>query len=316
MNNKTSRNATPFPSHKTSVDISQSKLVNTKKFSMSWIIANKLIQQNQIPIFTQSGTIEIYSLPLFQCEGIITGHANIVNYLIETSTHKIITCSYDNTIKIWTYTRKNNTNIYKCEKTLTEHISSVHQVIEINDNKFASCSWDSTIKIWNLKFPYECYYTLKQHKSGLTSILQLSNGILVSGSVDYTICFWDLKTQNCDKVISDVYCCSQNSLYEYNKVLYVGGINEIVAISIDNYQIISHIMINSTHYVYSLILLRDNSLLCGSQKGNLIHLDISTYKNKGNINIKGENILGLFNVSEDYFVSASSSDGVVSLWKY
>ena len=113
MNNKSARNATPFPTHKTTVDISQSKLVNTKTFSMSWIIANKLIQQNQIPIFTQSGIIEMYSLPLFQCEGIITGHASIVNYLIETSTHKIITCSYDNTIKIWNYTRKNNTNIYK-----------------------------------------------------------------------------------------------------------------------------------------------------------------------------------------------------------
>ena len=85
MNNKTARNPTPFPSHKTSVDISQSKLVNTKKFSMSWIIANKLIQQNQIPIFTQSGTIEIYSLPLFQCEGNGVGFRAVLLFIFKTN---------------------------------------------------------------------------------------------------------------------------------------------------------------------------------------------------------------------------------------
>lgn len=298
------------------VNLSKAKELTTKVFNLSWIMANQLIHKNQIPIFINNN-VEIYSIPSFSHISTIQGHIKAVSWLIEVNDNKIITSSHDNSIKIWNY-HKNKKIQYTLETTLNFHSSSVLQVIGINNNKFASCSWDSSIKVWDIVPPYTCYYTLKISKYGLTSILLLSNGLLVSGSVDSQLSFWNLDNQKCEHLVKGIYCCSQNSLKEISKNrLIVGGINGISLINIHTFQLELKIIFYEVIYFYSFLVLRDRSLLCGCQKGNLLQIDLKTHKKISLINTnKNGSILGIISFGDKQFISASSGDGVISIWEY
>lgn len=298
------------------VNLANAKESITKIFNLSWIMANQLIHKDQIPIFINN-EVEIYSIPSFSHNATIQGHTKAVSWLIEANYNKVITSSHDNSIKIWNY-HKNRKEKYTLEKTLNYHTSSVLQVIELNNNKFASCSWDSSIKVWDIAPPYTCHYTLKISKFGLTSILLLSNGLIVSGSVDSRLSFWNLDNQKCEHIITGIYCCNQNSLKEISKnKLIIGGINDISIVNIQTYQLESKIIFYEVLYFYSFLVLRDGSLLCGCQKGNLLQVDLKTHRKRALISTKKNgSILGMISFGDKQFISASSSDGVISIWDY
>jgi WD40 repeat protein len=94
---------------------------------------------------------------------------------------KIITCSEDSTIKIW------STESGECLKTLTGHTHLVRCVIISNDKKYLiSGSHDLTIKIWNIENDSECVQTLQQ-KSGVNTMCLMPNNLLVCALIDCTI---------------------------------------------------------------------------------------------------------------------------------
>ena len=77
---------------------------------------------------------------------------------------KIISGSYDNTIKIW------DANTGQCLKTLEGHSDDVISVAYSPDGKkIVSGSSDKTIKIWDAK-KGECLKTLEGHSDGVISV--------------------------------------------------------------------------------------------------------------------------------------------------
>ncbi len=132
-------------------------------------------------------------------------HSDWVNSVaFSPDSTKIISGSYDKTIKIW------DANTGQCLKTLEGHSRYVSSVAYSPDGtKIISGSYDYTIKIWNANTG-ECLKTLKGHKYTVESVAYSPDSKrIISGSSDETIKIWDANTGRCLKTleghIGDVY---------------------------------------------------------------------------------------------------------------
>jgi WD40 repeat protein len=133
------------------------------------------------------GRIEIRNHLDLEIIKTLEGHASWV-YCIEqiNDSSKIITCSGDSSIKIW------STKSGECLKTLSGHTNLVTSLKVSNDQKYLiSGSWDRTINVWNIKNDFECIQILPQEWF-VCSLCLLPNNILVCGLADGTITKWNL----------------------------------------------------------------------------------------------------------------------------
>ena len=115
------------------------------------------------------------------------GHTDWVNCIQQIEDFsKIITCSDDGLIKIW------STKSSECLKTLTEHTNWVRSLIISNDKKYLiSGSSDTNVKVWNIENDFECVQTLQQEDC-VRSLCLLPNNNLVCGLENGIITKWNL----------------------------------------------------------------------------------------------------------------------------
>ena len=91
-------------------------------------------------------SIIIYDKKNFTQQCIIKEHSNSVQYFTQISNDNIVSCSCDNTIKIFKLISDTECQLLQ---TLSGHSSKVNKVIEDNQRNLISCSDDHTIKIWS-----------------------------------------------------------------------------------------------------------------------------------------------------------------------
>ena len=110
---------------------------------------------------------------------------------------KIISGSWDNTIKIW------DANTGECLKTLEGHSNVVRSVAYSPDGtKIISGSTDKTIKIWNANRG-KCLQTLEGHSDRVYSVAYSPDGRkIISGSLDKTVKIWDANKGQCLKTLA------------------------------------------------------------------------------------------------------------------
>jgi len=106
---------------------------------------------------------------------------------------KFITCSEDNTIRIWNFDKTIP------EKVLTGHIGKVLNMIVLRSGKLCSAGGtdDRMIKIWNLEKEI-CEQTFSGYPGQVSALVELPNDILIGGGEDQ-IRFWDLRCTNSDE---------------------------------------------------------------------------------------------------------------------
>ena len=175
----------------------------------------------------------------FECVKTFVGHSEKIVSLIELSSGKIASGSYDNTIRIW------NVNTLKTEKIINElgrvfsllefekgkllagtsnnlinlwdldldassdksifsfkgHELWINCLVKIDDNYFASASNDSKIKIWDY-YKRSFVANLNGHTDCILSLILLKNNYLCSGSADLTIKIWDWKNERCEETLT------------------------------------------------------------------------------------------------------------------
>ena len=111
-----------------------------------------------IALFACCGYATKVDYTKFTCLKTLEGHLSVV-YSVAYSPDgtKIISGSYDQTIKIW------DANTGECLKTLEGHIEPVQSVAYSPDGtKIISGSVDKTIKIWDANTG-QCLKTLERH---------------------------------------------------------------------------------------------------------------------------------------------------------
>lgn len=136
-------------------------------------------------------------------ETVLYGHDSYVLSVCATSDGKIISGSYDNTVRIW------DIDSGKLLRTLRGHTGSVYSVY-VNNGNIISLSRDKTARVWNtngqlIKCLQMYDYTrcntifvpdkiLKGHEDYVYSVCMTSSGKIVSGSADKTVRVWDMNT--------------------------------------------------------------------------------------------------------------------------
>ena len=118
------------------------------------------------------------------------GHTLPVECVCVLPDGRIVSGSYDNTLRIW------DANTGECKKTLEGHTGPVHCVSVLPDGRIVSGSWDNTLRVWNADTG-ECLKTLEGHTVSVSCISVLRDGRIVSGSWDNTLRVWNADTGEC-----------------------------------------------------------------------------------------------------------------------
>ena len=284
-----------------------------------------------------------------QCIKTIEGHNNKIACLIELSSGKIATGSYDKTIKIW------NLDNYECEKTITEegivfcllefepnillsgtekntiqlwninnydydaklhsfegHSLWVNNLVKCNSQKFASCSNDSEIRIWNY-ISKECENILKGHTNCILSMTMLKDGRLCSASADCTIKIWNLETNICEETLeghNGIVKC----VYGLSNGYIASGSND-KSIIIWNADCIVTRLEGHTESVRDICQINDNLIASSSFDRTIKIWDLNSGKCLNTLQGHTLNVIGIIYLKNSRHLISCSNDKTIKIWE-
>jgi len=173
--------------------------------------------ENLLLIGSEDAKIKIWNLATKACVQVVSGHRDRVHCLVVLNENKIISGSWDCTIKLWkslgNHSQLNTHPNFKCESTLTGHKFYVIFVAVIKiTQEFVSMSEDGTIKIWDIN-TLKCIKTMTKHTDVITCchlLLTPYDCELMCDSKENDIKLWSIKSGECQTIFcghSDVVRC-------------------------------------------------------------------------------------------------------------
>jgi len=134
----------------------------------------------------------------------LQGHNDAVCSVVQLAGGRLVTGSWDNTLKVWDpgprpageshkpkkYERKKRCK-GACLLTLKGHSDHVTCIAPLADGGLVSGSWDRTLRVWNAEG--ECEVILEGHCNYVNSVVQMADGRILSGSQDETLRVWERK---------------------------------------------------------------------------------------------------------------------------
>ena len=283
--------------------------------------------------------------PLF-CFKTLDQHTDKVVSLIQLSSGKIATGSYDKTIKIW------DINNFKCEKTINEegnvicllefkpnlllsgtdentiqlwdinnnknnylnkfegHTLWVNCLVKCNDIYFASCSNDEDIRIWNFS-TLKCEKLLKGHSDCVLCLIKLMNGKLCSGGLDLTIKIWDWEKNICEATLEDnkdwIKC-----LYQLKNEYILSGLNDGTIKIWEKDKNINN-LIGHLGSVRGLCQINDQYFASSSFDNTIKIWDINSKQCINTIIGHKSNVIGI--IFYDNCLISCSNDKTIKFWK-
>ena len=300
-----------FPRSEGLYCLSKIRLLKKNKSHSSTIRSVCFIGNDKIASCSKDKTIKVHNLNTFQTELTLEGHTAPVSYISLLSNGLIASSSHDKTIKIW----KIVGDSYQCIETLANHANLVFKIIQISNDRMCSCSADWTVKIWESKAPFKLIKTLNAHRSGVKSILETNNQkYIVSVDAKKNLIFWDSLAYIYKKIIVEVKCVNNNGLIEiYNNKIFVGGENGMICIiDASTLQLETNLMISGDiGNIFSFAYLKNQTVLCGDNFGQLIQLD-SHYYQKISVNDKAhfEGIRGMLLLNDNKLLTWSEDGSI------
>lgn len=274
-------------------------------------------------------------------------HDEKIVCLIELSSGKIATGSYDCSIKIW------NLKTFECEDTIREneyvfcllefeknmllsgtsnntiqlwdlkntfgqclhtyegHLLWINSLVKCNHKFFASCSNDSDIRIWDY-FANKCVNVLKGHNECVLTLIKLNDGRLCSGSSDLTIKIWNWELNICDVTLTGhtkwVKC-----VYQLNNGYILSGSddNTIKVWKEDNN---IKTLEGHQHSIRSFCQINNNLFASASFDKTIKIWDINSMKCIQTLKGHDSNVIGILNHSSGNLISCSN-DHTIKIWK-
>ena len=234
-------------------------------------VTNLLVLKDGRLSSSSDDSIIIYDKKNFTQQCTIKEHSNSVVFFTQISNNNIVSCSCDNTLKIFKLISETE---YQLLQTLSGHSSKVNKVIEDNQRNLISCSDDHTIKIWSYNQNEQTYNLSKtinidDNGSYYNILLLKENEIVSSSYIANCLKFWDINNSNLIKSLSSFICgWTPNCMLKYNdNILLVGNYtstNGIYIIDIQKYEIIKQI--EGFKDVNTIVKLnQDNLILVGGQ---------------------------------------------------
>lgn len=101
----------------------------------------------------------------------LDGHEGPVSKLMEMPDHRLVSASWDKTLKVWSPERQELS-------VLEGHTDRVTDVVALRNGNLASCGFDGMIKVWNEK-TYTCDHTVTFENMKCYMLLGLQDGRIV-----------------------------------------------------------------------------------------------------------------------------------------
>ena len=285
---------------------SKLKIIHTIKEHNNNITSICILKDKRLVSSSYDKSIIVYDHSYKSQIHIKHAHNDYIYSLCVLRNGELVSSSGDKTIKVW----KINDNHYILIHTLNGHEDAVWKVIELKDGKISSCSWDATIKIWD---NYKCIKTLKEH-AGVRSIIEIKNFIISALYYSSKLIMWDESTYQAITIIKDVECYSNNSLSKTNdNTLIVGGRAVLYIIDIQTCKV-NQIEDDSLGWIECLYVLRNGFVLIGSEEGEIIYYDLSSFQIIFKQQFHKYNIYCLIE-SEDNKIISCSLDMSINIYK-
>lgn len=122
------------------------------------------------------------------------GHSEPVVCLGLLSDGRIVSGSYDNTLRVW------DPITGQCYQKLAGHKNWVSCIAVFPHKRIASASYDWSIRVWNADTG-ECLRTLNGHEYWINCLVAVSENCAVSGSSDKTLRIWNINTGECLQIL-------------------------------------------------------------------------------------------------------------------
>jgi WD40 repeat protein len=316
------------------------KLLNernqTKDFSLSGINIKKEVKysdyifclatlnDNRIASGCRDGSINIYK-PNYDLDFQIKEHSGRVFYLFTHSNGNLISCSYDKTIKVFSFLDDDNN--YKCIQTISNHRSAVFKVIEIHEEKILSISADKTIKIFNKENNDEFTYekTIKCNDISEDVVLCLDKEIATASHSESIHFFnYEFGEEENNSPIMEIKITGWNNVLKVlNENLFVCGFGGIYLINLNTKELVQkyefHDKLNNFDDLkFCLITNIKNKFIFVDNEGGLMSCDFNDNSKTLTFNeykkIHESWIRTLLLRKEDIFLTAGN-DCKIKIWK-
>ncbi len=255
-----------------------------------------------------------------KCIKTINEHKNCINYLDKLKDGRLISCSDDNTIKI--YKKKT----FEVQLTIKEHSNNVNSFIQLQDERIVTCSNDKIMKVIRLieEDKYKVEQKLEKHFDNVYKVIEIKENELISISGDKTMKIWKLNNEN--KFICINSIIFQNStlncnILQLNKREFVTsscGDKCLKFWNMNNYSLIKTIENIVTYYGFKRMCLLEDDILCvgGINLKGLYLIQISTHQLIKNI-LETNSIYSIIHlVNGQFLCSIKDSNGIFSIVFY
>ena len=311
-------------------------LNQTKDFSLSAINLKKEVKysdyifclatlnDNRIASGCKDGSINIYK-PNYDLDFQIKEHSGRVFYLFTHSNGNLISCSYDKTIKVFSFLDDDNN--YKCIQTISNHRSAVFKVIEIHEEKILSISADKTIIIFNKENNDEFTYekTIKCNDISEDVVLCLDKEIATASHSESIHFFnYEFAEEENNSPIMEIKVTGWNNVLKVlNENLFVCGFGGIYLINLNTKDIVQKYEFtekidNFEDLKFCLITNIKNKFIFGDNEGGLMLCEFNEKTKKLTYNeykkMHESWIRTLLLRKEDIFITAGN-DCKMKIWK-
>ena len=249
----------------------------------SWILsAIELQNEDKFVTCGRDHTLRVWNILSTNCELILEGHKENVNYLIELNDGIISSCSSDGFIKLWNLNYdindENDNEIYekfngfdknKSVMAIYDGELPVFQIEKLKDNCLISRNESPKLKIWNY-ISGKLVQILDDHYTNIICLKILKNGDIITGSYDHTAKIWkknkekpEFTLEGHDFTVYEICECKNGN------ILTASGDGTIKLWDIKTKKCLQT-FIGHTDYVVSLHCTKGNEVISGSYDNTAI----------------------------------------------
>ena len=243
-----------------------------RKYHTNLIFCSTVLKDGRFATGSKDKLIIIYNQETYIPDMTIKAHNGGIRCIIQISSGELVSCSEDNTIKIY----KINENKYEIIQTLTYHTNWVNKIIELNNKQLVSCSFDHSI----------IFYT----KDG--PIIQTKDNEICYYEDNKTLCFYDITNKKISTKLNGINASFYNfdSLLMISKdLLLITGKNQITIINVNSYELAKIIDVSNSGLIFTACLLNNNMILTSDENKRIIQWKLKDNGNDLELISKKEN---------------------------
>lgn len=279
------------------------------------IFTMKKLNDGRIACGFSNANIIIFSKEKYEKEIELNSfHSGHITFLTQLKNNIFISCGSDGVINFF----KILENQYNLIQAIKAHSGRAMKLRELENNQLVSCSEDQTLNF----YIYQKEYIIEQKITTNISIyneIETKNGKLVLTGNSDKIQFFDINKRKLENQISGIklYGTLSNNMININeKLLAVGGTDNIFIIDITSQEKINEIKIPGSSCITCFCKLNDNILLTGDCSNTIRQFKISgEFLIQENLKEKSHgNQIRMIESFDNGIVITCSDDGSFKVW--